>query len=409
MLTEWAHQRFGPVTGVWLTFLTLVTMFLYMIAELSAVGQVITALTGLDSLPAVIVECVVTTIYTTLGGFLTSFFTDNIQGAMIVLLIIICSVAIGVETNIDPTTIQDSGLLNSSLLGWQLLYIFPIAITFNDYFLAQFWLRTFSAKSDKALWIGCSIAAVVLFIFLLLIGFSGVVAVWAGVIEDLEADGPVAFFLLIAQLPAWVVGCVLVFAIALSTAVFDSYQSAMVSTASQNLFRNKLPLIYVRALVIVIIFPVVVLSLRAPDILQILLISDLVSAAAMPIMLLGMIPSFTFLHGFEVIVSGLGGFFTIFLFGLVYYQGDAYAAAQLLILEQGFYAGDWSAFGAFVAAPVGAILWGIAALLLRLTYVYIRDRRRGVPFSGFSSPTKDSTPLVDRNRPSAGEAGHFDA
>ena len=35
-----------------------------MVAELSALQQVINALTGLDGLPAVIVECAVTTIYT---------------------------------------------------------------------------------------------------------------------------------------------------------------------------------------------------------------------------------------------------------------------------------------------------------------------------------------------------------
>jgi hypothetical protein len=35
-----------------------------MVAELSALQQIVTALTGLDGLPAVIVECVITTIYT---------------------------------------------------------------------------------------------------------------------------------------------------------------------------------------------------------------------------------------------------------------------------------------------------------------------------------------------------------
>jgi len=35
-----------------------------MVAELSALQQIVTALTGLDGLPAVIVECAVTTIYT---------------------------------------------------------------------------------------------------------------------------------------------------------------------------------------------------------------------------------------------------------------------------------------------------------------------------------------------------------
>lgn len=64
VLTEWTRQRYGIVTALWLSFLTLVTMFLYMVSELSAIGQAVNALTGLDALPILIVECVVTTVYT---------------------------------------------------------------------------------------------------------------------------------------------------------------------------------------------------------------------------------------------------------------------------------------------------------------------------------------------------------
>jgi cAMP phosphodiesterase len=39
-------------------------MFLYMVAELSALQQIVNLLTGLNGLPVVIVECAVTTIYT---------------------------------------------------------------------------------------------------------------------------------------------------------------------------------------------------------------------------------------------------------------------------------------------------------------------------------------------------------
>jgi len=39
-------------------------MFLFMVAELSSLKQVIEALTGLDGLPVIIVEVVVTSIYT---------------------------------------------------------------------------------------------------------------------------------------------------------------------------------------------------------------------------------------------------------------------------------------------------------------------------------------------------------
>ena len=42
----------------------LATMFLYMIAELSSLQQVVGTLTGLNGLPVVIVEVLVTSLYT---------------------------------------------------------------------------------------------------------------------------------------------------------------------------------------------------------------------------------------------------------------------------------------------------------------------------------------------------------
>jgi hypothetical protein len=70
-----------------------------------------------------------------LGGFKISFFTDNIQGAMVIGLIIIATITIGVETKIDTSLIDSSGLTQASLLGWQLLYILPVAVLTNDFFL----------------------------------------------------------------------------------------------------------------------------------------------------------------------------------------------------------------------------------------------------------------------------------
>lgn len=64
VLTEWTRQRYGAVTALYLGFMTLLTLFLYMVAELSAISQVVTTLSNLDGLPVVIVQCVITTIYT---------------------------------------------------------------------------------------------------------------------------------------------------------------------------------------------------------------------------------------------------------------------------------------------------------------------------------------------------------
>lgn len=400
VLTEWCRQRYGAVAGLFLSVCTLITIFLYMVAELSALQQIVTVMTGLDGLPAVIVQCAVTTIYTSLGGFKVSFITDNIQGAMVVGLIILGVIAVGVETKVERRLIEESGYLKSSLLGWQLIYILPVAILTNDFFLSGFWMRTFASRSDKDLWIGVSIASFVVCCILVLVGVGGLLAAWSGAwqMEDAE-NGYLAFFLLLGQLPAWVVGVVLVMVVSLSTAAFDSFQSAMISTGSNDLFRNKLNLWVIRAFVVVIIVPVVVVALKSPDILQIFLISDLVSAAVVPCLVLGLSDKLYWWRGFDFVVGGLGGIFSVFLFGLVYYDGDATRASKLLILEGGLYANDWSAFGAFVAAPFGGLLWGLGACGLRIGFLYVFARVRGHRFTALDRP-------VPRSRISANYEDH---
>ncbi|KAF1811083.1 hypothetical protein P152DRAFT_400132 [Eremomyces bilateralis CBS 781.70] len=396
VLTEWTRQRYGIVTALFLSFFTLVTLFLYMVAELSAIQQIVTALTGLNGLPAVIVQCVVTTIYTTIGGFKVSFITDNIQGGLVLLIIVVSVISVGVETDIDRSKIDSSGLLKSSLLGWQLVYILPVAILTNDFFISGFWLRTFAAKTDKDLRIGVTIATVVVAMILTLVGSSGLLAAWSGVWEpdNDDAPGSMALFLLLGRLPAWVVGIVLVMVITLSTAAFDSFQSGMVANGSNDLFKNKLPLWTVRVCVVLVIIPVVVLALKSPDILTIYLISDLVSASLVPPLLVGLVDRFYMWRGFEVVVGGLGGILSVFIFGTIYY-GDARKGGELIILQGGLYGSDWGAFGAFVAAPVGGMLFALAAFALRIGTLWLWSRFGNRKFDAFDRPVVRAVPDLD--------------
>ncbi|RYP82516.1 hypothetical protein DL769_001622 [Monosporascus sp. CRB-8-3] len=389
VLTEWARQRFGAVVALYLGALTLLTLFLYMVAELSAIGQVINALTGLYGLPVLIVECVVTTIYTSLGGFTISFLTDNVQGAMVTCLIVIATITIGVKVELQPDLIRDSPLLDASLIGWQIIYILPVALLTNQFFLANFWLRAFASRTDKDLWLGVGVASIVIFCVLVLVGFTGLFATWSGAYpgDPPAEDGSVAFFLLLGQLPSWVIGIVIVMVVTLSTAAFDSLQSAMVSSASNDVFRNRLGIWWIRAGVVLTIIPVVVIAIQAPGILQIYLISDLLSAAVIPVLVIGLSERFYFWRGFEVVVGGLGGILTVFIFGTIYY-GSAKQGGELILLQQGLYTGDWGAFGAFVAAPVGGVVWGCIALGVRLAFQFLQSRLRGRRFDALDRPVE---------------------
>ncbi|KAF3915717.1 hypothetical protein AA313_de0201674 [Arthrobotrys entomopaga] len=389
LLTEWTRDRFGVAAALYLSVLSIITMFLYMVAELSALNSVINLLTGLNGLPALIVEVAVTSIYTSLGGFRVSFITDNIQGSLVLLLLIICTISIGTKSHIDTSLIDSSGLTKATSLGWKLLYILPVAIATNFMFLSPFWMRSFASRTDKDLYLGATIATVWIFVILTVVGFTGIIAVWA---HGVDKWGPVtdwssyAFFYLIAELPGWVVAFVVLMVVALSTAVFDSLQSAMISTASNDLFRNRLPLAYVRAGVVILIIPVIVVAIKADaSVLQIFLISDLVSSAAIPALLLGLVDSLWFLNGVDVIVAGCGGILSVFVFGTIYY-GSAKAGAQLIALDT-LYIDDWGAFGSYVAAPVGGILSLFLSCGVRLAVGWVIAKVKGRRFTGLDRPS----------------------
>lgn len=118
----------------------------------------------------------------------------------------------------------------------------------------------------------------------------------------------------------------------------------MVSTASNDVFGNKLPLSYIRGMVTLITIPIVVVAIKRTEILQIFLISNIFATSSMPSILLGLSNYFYFLNGFDIICSGLGGVFSVFIFGAVYYD-DARKGANLIIMTNGLYGNDWSAFG----------------------------------------------------------------
>lgn len=388
ILTEWVRQRFGVVTALYLSFFTCLTMFLFMIGELSAINSTIEVLTGMSGLGAVIVECVVTTIYTSAGGFRVSFITDNFQGALVVILVIICGAGMGSYIDIDTSAIGPSHLLDANKLGWQLVFILPVAIITNDCFMAGFWLRTFASKSNRDLWIGTSIATFVTFAVCTLVGTTGFLAVWGGYLTANDENGSYAFFILLSHMPNWLVAFVIIFVICLSTCTFDSLQSAMVSTISNDVFRNKLKMVWVRAMVVVVMVPTVVLAIKVADnILQIYLIADLVSTAVIPSIFLGLSDSwFWYIQGVDVMVGGFGALLGVFVFGTIYYD-SAKEGGKLLLIWNGLYdSSDWGAFGAFAIALGGGVLFTFMFVGLRVGALFVWSKLKGVPFTALDKP-----------------------
>lgn len=160
-------------------------------------------------------------------------------------------------------------------------------------------------------------------------------------------------------------------------------------------------------MVVILIIPVIVIAIKSPSILQIYLISNLAASAAVPPFFLGLSNKFYFLQGFEVLFGALGGIFSVWIFGIIFYSGDVKAAAKLLILES-LYADDWSVFGTFLIAPVAALLICFAVCALRLGVRWVVCKRNGERFDGLDKPMDPPTVAVARTDLSEEEVRHTD-
>lgn len=395
VLTEWVFQRFGKITGLYLSACTMLTLFLFMVSEVASVNFAINTLTGLDALPAIIVQCAVTTIYTSIGGFKVSFITDSLQASFVILLVIIVSGAFGAYAKIDTNMIAESGLLKGNKLGWQLVYILPMAIFTNDLFMSGFWLRTFAARSDKDLWIGCSIAALLLTIFATIVGVVGMIAVWGNYVAIGDPSASYSLYIVLSTFPNWTIAFTLIFVVVISTCTLDSLQSALTSSISNDIFRNKIKIIYCRVIVVLLIAPVIVIGVKvADDILQIYFIVDMLSAAVVPVILLGLNKNFWFLTGYEVISGGLGGLLSVFIFGTVYYH-SAKEGGKLVLIWNGIYGDDWGPFGAFIVAPFGGLVFAAVVLAIRLAVLKVHSRVTGTPFTALDKPEPVEEPTYE--------------
>lgn len=387
-----------------------------MLVELNTYGSVVKLLGNVDPTVAAVVVALTTTIYTAYGGFRASLWTDNVNAVVIVVLMIMVGAAIGTKLDISHERIVESGLAKPHWLGATLWWVLPSALVSSQMINQGFWQRAFASKDDRTLFWSVLIASPILFAICFLVGMTGPLAQWAGLFNGPtdSDDGEDTFFYILATLPAWVQGCVLVLCGALSSSAYDTFQSAQISTIYGDLFCGKVNIWICRVILILINIPSVVLAVKNIDILEVFSVADLGAACVLPGPLLGLIPCLWFLNGFDVFIGACGGFFTVFLFGLVFYHGSVKKAGDLIGLPDGLYVEDYSVFGAFFAAPIGSILWTFAAFIFRAGCMWVVCRFTGWEYDVFDKEKRalkphewtndDARPIGDPEQGSAPDA-----
>lgn len=301
-IAEFADACYGKGVRRWVTLVSVGYMACFLAAELTAIG----AITGLlsDVPPALVIigVALTTLIYTAVGGLRASLATDRWQAwLLLALLVAVGSVALWrLPAMPSEATLPSVPVTNALSVALTLV----IAVTAANLFHQGYWQRVWAAQDDQSLgrgaWLGGGMTVVVVMI----IGSLGTLAAMSGVALG---EPPMPFFALLSDAPAWLSLPALVLAVTLVASSVDTLQNGIASLVVARSEQSGVSLVAARWITIVLMVPVVIIALQGLSVLRLFLIADLLCAAIVVPVLLGLWQRMTPLAAVGGGIAGLIG------------------------------------------------------------------------------------------------------
>ncbi|KAF9174527.1 hypothetical protein BGX21_000899 [Mortierella sp. AD011] len=362
-LGDFVQWRFGTIPTIIVTVVMLFNMFIALCAEYTSIGNLMELVIGAPRLPIVICVAVVTSVYTAAGGLYVSILTDVGQGVFGILLLVIMYIYVAVTFRPASLPTPLSPELGANYWGWAAVGAMPISMTCATFFSEAPWQRIWASADERALKKGSIIGALALIVVCFLYGFGGFLSLWAD-FPQTSTDGSTAFFDLLnagnATAPGWIVVLAALATVTMNEGCVDSLQNGIVDTLASRFFRGK-SVWYPRVLVFIINVPIVFVSLKGYNIINLFLIGNLVCAICSVPLLLGLVERLEgYVTGWSMVFGMITGFFSIVVFGYLK-TGNLADGMQYTFID--YY--DWPSFvlplvfsfiGVFIAAAIeGAI------------------------------------------------------
>eukprot|EP01065_Artemidia_motanka_P015674 TRINITY_DN1940_c1_g2_i1.p1 TRINITY_DN1940_c1_g2~~TRINITY_DN1940_c1_g2_i1.p1 ORF type:complete len:597 (+),score=236.82 TRINITY_DN1940_c1_g2_i1:70-1860(+) len=287
--------RYGRLMQLFAAAVSCFYMFIYLVAELTSVGGVYGYFAGDTSdkytNKITISMGVFTFVYTGIAGLPASILTDKIQGAFVLLLVVVITIAAISASENHVSKSEWDRASNSTTAGFRVGVSLIIAVLAAELFNQASWQRVYAAKDQKSLIRGFIGGAVLIAPVMMVFGGFGMLS-YANDPEgfDTFAKFPyLSFFYLLEPMEkGWKV-LVLILVTCLCASSVDSLQNALVSVLSRDLTMQRLNVNFSRLLVLGFNIPAIVMAADKYDVLRLFLVADLVCAAAAPALFLGLI------------------------------------------------------------------------------------------------------------------------
>ena len=295
-LNEYVLHRFGNAMYLLTLAIIVFYMFVYLAAELTAVAKAVELMAGVPLWLTALLVITAVFIYTLVGGLAATIFTDAIQFAVIVPLLLLSFVITlmalgGWGTAIAPVTQSAPELLTlANGPGIQFGATLVIAVIAAEMFNQANWQRIYACKTDTVVRRSFLSSFLIILPILFMAGLLGILAMHFGFNDDR------AFFSLIQalQLPTWISIAVLVLVLALVMSSLDTLLNGIASVFTTDLLRlfptmqSSGILRLSRLLSIVVGIPAIVIASQGYNVLYLFLLADLVCAGALFPVLFGL-------------------------------------------------------------------------------------------------------------------------
>lgn len=282
-IAEFAQACYGLGVRRWVTLVSIAYMACFLAAELTAIGAITALLSDVPPALVVIGVALTTLIYTVVGGLRASLATDRWQAwLLLVLLVVVGGMALWRLPSM-PSEAALPAIPVTSALSVALTLV--IAVTAANLFHQGYWQRVWAAKDDHSLGRGALLGGAMTMIVVMVIGGLGMLAAMSGV--SLGAP-PMPFFALLTDAPAWLSLSALVLAVTLVASSVDTLQSGIASLIVSRSGPRGVSLVIARWVTVALMIPVVVIALQGLSVLRLFLIADLLCAAIVVPILLGL-------------------------------------------------------------------------------------------------------------------------
>lgn len=220
-IVDYIGHRYGVIGRKVLNVLLSLSLFFFIILQVSVNVFLFEKVLGIGSIQALIIVLGIVIGYLWFGGFKTVVATDIFQAFLMFLIGFLVFFTGGKNLNIQDFV---ENISNITLLKTALLFVVIQALSFV--MLPDLWQKVYSVKSKRDLKIGMGISFVFLTLFTVLVSLVALNAKFGGVVEN-----PNIFYdILSGSAPSWFTSIVF---IGLIAAFMSSLDSSLFSFSSQ--------------------------------------------------------------------------------------------------------------------------------------------------------------------------------